>query len=79
MVKFIRNLILYWRFKFAFWLCEHRNKGRKNNRYIVVNFNGTPHVINRKTWRNRQLWHPALRKIKWQTIAQHQVTPNILK
>ncbi len=79
MVKFICNLILYWRFKLAFRKCDRLNRGRKNNQYIVVNINGNPYVVNRKTWRTRQLWHPALRNVKWSFVAEHQVTRKILE
>lgn len=79
MVKFIRNLILYWRFKYAFRRCDRLNKERRSNKYIVVSLNGHPYVLNRKTWRSRQLWHPALRGIKWSVLVEHQVTRNILK
>lgn len=79
MVKFICNLILYWRFKLAFRKCDRLNRGRKNNLYIVANINGTPYVVNRKTWRTRQLWHPKLRRIKWSDVAKNQVTRKILE
>lgn len=79
MVKFIHNLILYWRFKFAFYRCDRLNRGRKNNKYLVANINGLPYVVNRKTWRTRQLWHPALRCIKWSDIVANQVTRKILE
>ena len=79
MVKFICNLILYWRFKLAFRKCDRLNRGRKNNLYIVASINGTPYVVNRKTWRTRQLGHPALRNVKWSDVAKNQVTRKILE
>ena len=79
MVKFIRNLILYWQFKLAFRKCDRLNRRRTNNLYIVANINSRPYVVNRQTWRTRQLWHPALRKVKWSDVKANQVTRKILE
>ena len=45
MVKFIKNLMLYWQCKRAFRQCERKNKGRTADRYIVVLINCRPYVM----------------------------------
>lgn len=37
MVKFIRNLFLYWRYRFAFYRCDKLNENRKKDLCIVIN------------------------------------------
>lgn len=81
MVKFIRNLFLYWSFMLAFRKMDRLNRHRKNNLYIVASLSGRPFVINRPMYRKWKHRHPelGLADITWEQVYAHRVTREILK
>ena len=79
MVKFFRNLRLYWRYKQAFKRCEQMNAGQRNNRYIVISIDGQPCIINRPSYRYLRQRSRALRAMTWQEVYDKRVTEKIFE
>lgn len=79
MVKFFRNLCLYWRYKQAFRKCGRLNAGRCNNRYIVISIDGQPCIINRPSYRYWRQCSHALRNMTWQDVYDKRVTEKIFE
>ena len=74
MVKFIKNLMLYWQCKRAFRQCERKNKDRTADRYIVVLINCRPYVLNRSEWRKIRMNNRFLQPLKWEDVKRNAIT-----
>lgn len=79
MVKFIRNLFLYWRYKFAFYRCDKLNENRKKDLCIVINLGNRPMVINRVGFLRARYKGLFKRTIKWEDIYQKRLTRKIFE
>lgn len=77
MVNFIRNLFLYWRYKFAFYRCDKLNKNRKKNLCIVINLRNRPVIINRVGFIRARDKGFFKRTAKWEDIYQKRLTRKI--
>lgn len=78
MVKFFRNLILYYRFKQAFKQCDKLNNGRKRDLYVVINIAGQPFVLNRRFYRKVWKYNDFFRNIKWNDLKKGIIDKSIL-
>lgn len=74
MVKFIKNLFLYWRFKIAFRRCKKLNENRKKDFCIVIAINNTPLVINRVEFLRLRYKGVFKRDTKWEDIYKKRLT-----
>ena len=79
MVRFIQNLLLYWRFKYALRLCEHRNRHRTKDKYIVANLCGTPYLMNRSSFRRARQQGVFRVDLKWQDVYSRRITSQTLQ
>lgn len=77
MVNFIRNLFLYWRYKFAFYRCDKLNKNRKKDLCIVINLGNRPVIINRVGFLRARYKGFFKRTTKWEDIYKKRLTRKI--
>ena len=77
MVNLIRNLFLYWHYKFTFYKCDKLNKNRKKDIYIVINLGNRPVIINRIGFLRARYKGFFKRTTKWEDIYQKRLTRKI--
>lgn len=81
MVKIIRNLFLFLRFKRAIRRCEQMNAKRSfyEGKYIVANICGRPYIMNRKTFKKLRTKGFFRATLKWESVYKKRVTYNTLE
>lgn len=79
MVRYFKNLMLYFKFKKALKQCDKRNKYITSNKYIVANMMGTPVVINRPKFRKVRTKGIFRHTLLWQEVKDKQVTKETLQ
>lgn len=79
MVKYIKNLLLYWRFKRAVKQCDKLNKKYLSTKYIVANICGHPYIIDRKAFRKLRTNGFFRSDLKWQDVFHKRITANSLQ
>lgn len=81
MVKTIKNLILYWRFRRAVKRCAEMNATRPTaaGQYIVANICGWPYIINRRSFRKLRAEGLFRAGLTWVGVYKKRVTPETLK
>lgn len=79
MVKYIQNLLLYWRFRRALKKCAKTNIREKFNKSIVANICGRPYIVNRKYYRKLRLKGLFNQSLKWAEVKEKQVTDKTLQ
>ncbi len=71
----VTELLSYLRFHRAFRKCDKLNRNRQRNRYIVINLNGKPIVINRSAFRILQRARFFRQDKKWNELFNMRVYP----
>ncbi len=81
MVKFIKNLWLYWQFKRAIKICHQLNDKRKPGEQlnIVANICGRPYIINRTSFRKLRTKGYFNSKLKWEKVYSKRITEQTLQ
>ncbi len=81
MVKFIKNLWLYWQFKRAIKLCRKLNDNRKPGEplNIVANICGKPYIVNRPSFRKLRTKGIFKSSLQWQDVFNKRITEQTLQ
>ena len=79
MVNYIRNIILYRKFKMALKKCEKMNHWLTYDLYFVANIMGQPVIVNRSTFRLLRTKGKFRHDLKWEDVKAKCITHETLK